>query len=231
MAVGFHRRFRRSWATARRLLAGSDPNGWQDASLTLAFDTTRWRAAASLATEAAALSSLLDDVVTHQADLLAFLLDRPIVRLRAAPGNEYADVVREIVDGFTGFKDIETGEPMVASALSMEALVGEAAPRRDVLPDVMVNWGERPLTASIGVRSPRYGELRWERGARFHSGRSGNHLPWGWLVAAGPDIEAGQAGSEFETVDLTPTIFDWLGVPIPDRFVGRAIDQRWSQPT
>ena len=148
-----------------------------------------------------------------------------------APGNEYADVVGEIVDGFTGFEDIETGEPIIGSALAMEALVGEAAPRRDVLPDVMVNWGERPATASIGVRSPRYGELRWERGARFHSGRSGNHLPWGWLVAAGPDIEAGQAGGEFETVDLTPTIFDWLGVPIPDRFVGRAIDQRWSQPT
>ena len=120
--------------------------------------------------------------------------------------------------------DIETGAPMVRSALAMEALVGEAAPRRDVLPDVMVNWGDRPLTASIGVRSPRYGELRWERGARFHSGRSGNHLPWGWLVAAGPDIEAGQAGGEFEPVDLTPTIFDWLGVPVPDRFVGRAID-------
>ena len=83
VAVGFNRKFRRSWATARRLLANSDPNGWQDASLILAFDTTRWRAAASLATEAASLSSLLDDVVPHQADLLAFLLDQPIVRLRA----------------------------------------------------------------------------------------------------------------------------------------------------
>ena len=78
-----------------------------------------------------------------------------------------------------------------ARACRWRTLVGADAPRRAVLPDVMVNWGDRPLTAGIGVRSPRYGELRWERGARFASGRSGNHLPWGWLVAAGPDIEAG----------------------------------------
>lgn len=147
-----------------------------------------------------------------------------------APGNEYADAVGEIVDGFIGFQDVETGEPIVGSAIPIERLVGEQAPRRAVLPDVMVNWGERPLTASIGVRSARYGELRWERGARFGSGRSGNHLPWGWLVAAGPDIAAGHADGEFETVDLTPTIFNWLGVPVPERFVGRAIDERLSQP-
>src|SRR4029079_3957225 len=103
-----------------------------------------------------------------------------------APGNEYADAVGAIVDGFTSFVDIETGEPIVRSTLPIDDLVGRQESRREVLPDVMVNWGERPLTASIGVRSARYGELRWERGARFGSGRSGHHLPLGRLGCAGP---------------------------------------------
>jgi hypothetical protein len=143
----------------------------------------------------------------------------------------YVDVVNEVVEGFTSFRDIETDEPMVSSVVPIEELVGREAIRRDVLPDVMVTWGQRPLTTGIGVRSPRYGELRWERGARFRSGRTGNHLPFGWMVAAGQEIAEGGLIEDIETVDLTPTIFRWLGVPIPERFVGRAINDRLQQHT
>ena len=52
-----------------------------------------------------------------------------------------------------------------------------------------------------------------KRRARFQSGRSGNHLPFGWMVASGPGIAAGVDCGCHETVDLTP----------PDRFVGSAI--------
>lgn len=148
-----------------------------------------------------------------------------------ASGNEYADIVGEVVEGFRGFRDLETDEPVIASAQPMEALVGNDAPRRAVLPDVMVIWGDRPKTAGIGVRSPRLGEIRWERGERFASGRSGNHLPSGWMVAGGPGIaHAGEPG-EVEAVDLPPTIFSWLGVPAPERFVGRSLEARLAQPT
>lgn len=82
-AVGFNRRFRRPWSDARRLLASLGSDGWDDAALTMAFDTTRWRSVASLQQEGEALTGLLEDVVPHQADLLAFLFDRPIVRVRA----------------------------------------------------------------------------------------------------------------------------------------------------
>ncbi len=83
VAVGFNRRFRRSWRSARRLLAGADPGTVGEASLTMAFDTERWRAAAALGHEQSALAGLLDDVVPHQVDLLAFLFGSPIERVRA----------------------------------------------------------------------------------------------------------------------------------------------------
>jgi hypothetical protein len=76
----------------------------------------------------------------------------------------------------------------------------------------------------VGVRSPKLGELRWERGARFQSGRSGNHLPFGWMVASGPDIAGGVDCGCHETVDLTPIIFDWLDLPPAARFAGASIE-------
>ena len=83
VAVGFNRRFRRSWSMARNLLAAVGPGGFEHVTFTLAFDTKRWRSAASLSEEGAALAGLIEDVIPHQADVLAFLFDRPIVRLRA----------------------------------------------------------------------------------------------------------------------------------------------------
>jgi predicted dehydrogenase len=83
VAVGFNLRFRRSWRTARQALAGADRRAVGEARLTMAFDTKRWRTAVALDREDAALAGLLEDVVPHQVDLLAFLFSDPIRRLRA----------------------------------------------------------------------------------------------------------------------------------------------------
>jgi hypothetical protein len=146
-----------------------------------------------------------------------------------APGNEQGDALAEVVEGMRSFCDIETGTPIADSVEPIEDLVGACAKRRTLLPDVVVRWSERPATAGVGVRSDKHGDLHWERGARFQSGRSGNHLPFGWMIASGPDIEAGIDCGCRETVDLTPTIFHWLGLPAAPRFVGTPID-RLLQP-
>ena len=148
-----------------------------------------------------------------------------------APGNEFGDVVADVVEGLQSFGDLETGEPITSAVQPIEDLVGQHASRRQVLPDVVVRWSDRPATASIGVRSSKHGELRWERYARFQSGRSGNHLPFGWMIASGPGINSGVDCGCHETVDLTPTIFSWLGLPPPDRFVGSAIRGFLRRPT
>jgi predicted dehydrogenase len=81
VAVGFNRRFRWTWAAARRLLGTAGPESHEAAMFRLAFDTRRWHSAAGLEHEATAVAALLEDVVPHQVDLLAFLFDRRIAQV------------------------------------------------------------------------------------------------------------------------------------------------------
>ncbi|HEX6015971.1 MAG TPA: hypothetical protein VFY87_30050 [Geminicoccaceae bacterium] len=93
-----------------------------------------------------------------------------------------------------------------------------------------MRWGDRSAAAGVGVRSDRHGELRWERHARFQSGRAGNHLPEGWMVAAGSGVAGGVDAGCPAAADLTPTIFGWLGLALPDRFVGEPINEALTRP-
>lgn len=79
LAVGFNRRFRAPWRKARTLLAAGDRI--DAARLTLVSDGARW--GAPLVDVDAALQALLDDIVPHQVDLLAWLFDRLPVEVRA----------------------------------------------------------------------------------------------------------------------------------------------------
>lgn len=79
LAVGFNRRFRRSWRRARTLLAAA--HAIDAARFTFVSDGARW--GAPLADVDGALEALLDDIVPHQIDLLAWLFDRPPVEVRA----------------------------------------------------------------------------------------------------------------------------------------------------
>jgi hypothetical protein len=76
---------------------------------------------------------------------------------------------------------------------------------------------------SRGVVSESFGEVRWDRGAKFKSGRSGNHTHRGWYVAIGPDIDPGESAQVCDTLDLMPTVFEWMGSPRPVFFQGHPI--------
>lgn len=53
--------------------------------------------------------------------------------------------------------------------------------------------------------------------------RTGEHSPNGFLVAAGPGIEAGTDLGARSALDVTPTILSLLDRPVPDRFAGSPI--------
>ena len=79
LAVGFNRRFRRSWRRARTLLATD--HSIDATRFTFVSDGARW--GVPLADVDGALEALLDDIVPHQVDLLAWLFDRPPVEVRS----------------------------------------------------------------------------------------------------------------------------------------------------
>ena len=100
------------------------------------------------------------------------------------------------------------------------------APRRRFLPDLVVLWDPPgPAWASRGVVSDQFGEIRWPKGRKLASGRSGNHTPHGWFVAKGPGIRAGT-----ERPDLRHRRPHAHRVPVarragPSHFAGRPIEE------
>jgi predicted AlkP superfamily phosphohydrolase/phosphomutase len=159
---------------------------------------------------------------------------RANVRGRDAEGivdpNDLAAVHAELQEAFTGFRDLDQGQQVVQGVERIDDLVGVDATRRRLLPDFAIRWGKVPATGTTGVRSPKLGEIRWPKGARLFSGRSGNHTPNGWYVAAGPDIEHGVSTGSRDSRDVMPTLFRWLGQPVPERFEGQPIEDLLGDP-
>lgn len=144
------------------------------------------------------------------------------------PGLEYEALLGELEAAFASFRTIETDEPVVAEVARTDAIEAARGPRRHLLPDLIVRWNPIDSRTVSGIRSERYGTVRWERGAPHASGRSGNHRPEGWLVGAGPGIEG---GPEFDcdSLDLVPTLLGWLGREMGGAH-GRPIPELAPQP-
>ncbi|MBA3554510.1 MAG: alkaline phosphatase family protein [Gemmatimonadales bacterium] len=135
-------------------------------------------------------------------------------------------VMAELDAGLRSFRDIESGQPVIRGTIKVDELVSPDAPRRRFLPDLIVLWDPpHPVWASSGVVSDRFGEIRWPKGRKLASGRSGNHTPHGWFIAKGPGITPGPSRRTYDTADLIPTAFRWLGAPQPPHFAGRPIEE------
>ncbi len=135
-------------------------------------------------------------------------------------------VIAELDAALRSFRDAATGRPVIRGTIRVDELVPPDAPRRRFLPDLIVLWDPPgPLWASGGLVSDEFGEVPWPRGRKLASGRSGNHTPHGWFVAKGPGIRPGPSARTYDTADLVPTVFQWLGAPIPPHFAGRPIGE------
>jgi predicted AlkP superfamily phosphohydrolase/phosphomutase len=137
------------------------------------------------------------------------------------PGAEYDRLCEEIADGLRSFVDADTGESIVHDVARADALYPDGA-RRSELPDLLVKWAFTPFAAHRRIVSPRFGAIDMEAPGRNPSGRSGNHRPEGFLIAAGPGVrQAPLDGAHI--LDLAPTAYDLLGVPQPPEMRGRPI--------
>jgi predicted AlkP superfamily phosphohydrolase/phosphomutase len=139
------------------------------------------------------------------------------------PGAEYEAICQELTEAFLSFRDLETNQPIVARVYRLADLAAQDAPYRDVLPDLVITWGSIAATQSAGIRSDKYGEIRWPTAGKLPSGRAGNHRGQGWFVAAGDGIQAATHAPGFQTVDLVPTVFRWLGIEPREDFQGKPI--------
>ncbi len=142
------------------------------------------------------------------------------------PGAEYERLCAHLKEALMSFRDIESGRQVIEHVDRVEDLIEGESPARDRLPDLIIRWAEDvDAYESTGVRSERYGQVRWPRHAKRPSGRSGNHVPNGWFAATGPGIVPGRCASDPETIDLGPTVMRWLGADVPEHFEGEPISE------
>ena len=117
-------------------------------------------------------------------------------------------LLSEIAEGLATFRDPD-GLPAVASVDRVRD--HHAGARRDQLPDLVVQWSERPATTLEGVHSPSFGDVL-RRGTG--SGRSGNHTPgdaWA-VVVPGAHAPASANGRSPRLADVATTVAAVCGV-------------------
>jgi predicted AlkP superfamily phosphohydrolase/phosphomutase len=138
------------------------------------------------------------------------------------PGAQYSSLCNELAEGFSSWRDLATGRPIVRRVYRQQELAPPEAPARDRLPDLVVEWSDVSPIESPGISSERYGEIRWSPPDRLASGRAGNHRSRGWFIAAGDGLESRRVEGH-SILDLLPTVCQWLEADLGGRLQGRAI--------
>lgn len=145
------------------------------------------------------------------------------------PGAEYEALCATLADGLASFADADTGGPVVDKILRRDDLY-ESGANRELLPDLIVRWADTPAASHRVLVSARYGEIAWPTPGRHPEGRSGNHRPGGFLIAAGDAIGAGVIVTVPCVLDLAPTVYDLLGLPVPGHMHGRPLFRHGNPP-
>lgn len=131
------------------------------------------------------------------------------------PPSEYNAVCDELIEKLYRLKDARTGQPMVKDIIRMRQ---EATDRDPKLPDadLVVTWQEQCVTDIVD--SPDMGRI-----GPIPFLRTGSHRSDGFILASGPNIEAGSDLPAGHSLDLAPTILNLMGAPIPEHFEGKPL--------
>jgi len=139
-----------------------------------------------------------------------------------APGEEYQRLCQQIADGLKTFVDEDSGEPLVESVAMTDEIFPHGA-QRALIPDMIVHWTPGSAYRHRRIVSPRYGAIPWPTPGRHPQGRGGNHRPAGFVLACGDAFEPGGRIERADILDLAPTVYELLGLPVPVSFRGQSL--------
>jgi len=129
------------------------------------------------------------------------------------PGQEYNEVVADIVDKLKKITDPKTGEPLdIAVFKGNDIYHGDYA---DLGPDVVFGI-DKYTPVPNGER-----ESEWAKYAL-----SGQHARQGIFMACGPDIKTSDENlANLKIHDITPTVLHLFGLPLPTDVDGRVLSE------
>lgn len=127
------------------------------------------------------------------------------------PGGEYEAVRTELIRRLEALRDPDTGERMVSRAYRREdAFAGR---HLDALPDVVLDFGDRPYDATPETYDVKSFLVKTDWG-------DGAHRPEGIFLAAGPDVAAGGEVEGLRIFDVAPNLMHCMGCPVPRNMDG-----------
>jgi predicted AlkP superfamily phosphohydrolase/phosphomutase len=138
-------------------------------------------------------------------------------------GSDYQALCAQLEEFLNSLRDEVTGRQIVSNIVRAYEDTPAAAPYRDGQPDLIVRWqavrtSDVPALTSSLLPAFRCQVPRW-----LPSGRTGNHLPHGWFIAAGPGIAASTTATVHDVLDLAPTARALLGLEPDVSLHGRPI--------
>jgi predicted AlkP superfamily phosphohydrolase/phosphomutase len=139
------------------------------------------------------------------------------------PGEEARALIDRIEEGLLSFVDADTGERVVGATARATDLFPKTERIFRTIPDLMARWAPSPAAKHRRIVSPVFGAIDWPMPGRHPQGRSGNHRPTGFMIAAGDGIAAGTAVQGAHILDLAPTVYALMSLSVPEHMQGRPI--------
>jgi predicted AlkP superfamily phosphohydrolase/phosphomutase len=135
------------------------------------------------------------------------------------PAGERDGVCRQVIEALEAVRDPDTGEPVLDAALRREDIYQGSELER--LPDVLLDFGQRPYLAADRLGAPELIERL------PGSGGGGRHRRNGVILAAGPGISAARL-PDASIMDVCPTVLHAMRLPVPDDLDGRVLTELFS---
>lgn len=138
------------------------------------------------------------------------------------PGDEYETLCASIEAGLRDFRDLDTGEPVVAD-IARPAELHPPGRCSDLLPDLVVKWTDAPVAQDRAFVSAIHGRVESPMPGRNVNGRSGNHRGQGFLIVAGRSAPGPANLEGCQIMDLAPTVYGLLGLEPQETMRGRSL--------
>lgn len=137
-----------------------------------------------------------------------------------SPGPEYEELRDLLIKKLYECTDPLTGKKVVEKVFKREEVysgdyIGEG-------PDIVIWWKEGVVLSGLRCTRPD-GTVVTVTEKHISDSRTGNHLPYGVLLARGRHIRKGVEIKGAELIDLAPTILHLMGVPVPDNMDGNVL--------
>jgi predicted AlkP superfamily phosphohydrolase/phosphomutase len=136
------------------------------------------------------------------------------------PGSQTDAFCEELIGDLCAIIDERTGRPLITDVYRTDALYAGA--RREALPDLLVEWNGDVPTGTLAHAGGRGATVR-ATSAKIGAvegtnsyGRTGDHVPIGTFVFAGPGVSASRREEPVSVMDFHPTVCALMGLPDPN---------------